>query len=388
MGLDNTAPELGKFRDEDYADKAQENAIGSIKFASVSRTKVADVQEMVNAIGVQLDTKPPTVASPKNGLLAEPLTSEARQQLNAFLGQKYASRTLQQQQEIASISIEERGDNMVSLPAAFAQYGAQYELSDRKFEQYCGPYAGKPRILYLRAAVANKVADVCKALNAVNLQTRVYDCFRPEAVQATLFIRRLVTIAQQEKRWSSTQVMEAAKSLTAYSPGCAGHQAGSAIDLRLQRIRKGDSWKPDLGNSYPEGGAVSSIDFPYLTYDQWKTRVLFEGAMSMGGLRLLRSEDWHASFGDRGMGLDGDVHQAIFGPLKSFNEETGEIEEWYDENEIDEPYLSQEDMESAIIIARKNRGIRTACDLTLRYMQQQTNTQNKQRRVQSWIGNN
>lgn len=368
-----------------YTSDAMHQSLG-IKFAPVSKKKVADVQEMVNTIARGIgEVVPPRIIAPTRGVLADPLEDSTRDILGAHLSALYAQRTIDEQKVTQDIPIKERGDRMISLAAECEKFDAHIYITPRVFEKSCGVYAEEKRIHYLRAGVATKIATAFKALNQVNLRGHVYDCYRPEAVQATLFLRRLISIARKEKHWENKEVSQSAKSFTASVPGMAGHQAGAAIDWRLSSTQKSD-WKPNLGNKYPECTPASSIDFPYVTYDQWKTRTLFSVTMIMSGMRLLRTEDWHASFGDRGMGLDGGTHEAMYGPIKKFNIESGEIEEFYPEKDVDEPYFSNQEMDDIIAIARSHGGEAQEAifQMAIQYLQESRDASGADR-VRSWM---
>jgi hypothetical protein len=178
---------------------------------------------------------------------------------------------------------------------------------------------------------------------------RVEDCWRPPEVQEGLLLRRIIQIAFENPDWRPEKVQTVATSLTAPRPGLAGHQAGAAIDWTLRNFSYRRPFEPNLGNEYAEGGAISSLDFPYLTFQQWKTRTLFEQSMRLGGFKLLRTEDWHGSYLDRGMGIDGiPMEKALYGPLQSFDVVSGTVEA-YKPEDTEKDYISIEEVRHLVL---------------------------------------
>ena len=106
-------------------------------------------------------------------------------------------------------------------------------------------------------------------------------------------------------------------------------------------------------NTYAEGKPVSSISFPYVTAEQWRTRTIFAQTMQAAGLKLLDTEDWHASYGDRGMSIDRTARKtsARYGPLLGFDRLTGAVEP-YPEERVDEAFFSASDIEEIVAGAR------------------------------------
>jgi hypothetical protein len=143
------------------------------------------------------------------------------------------------------------------------------------------------------------------------------------------------------------EVRDAAYSLTAPAPGLAGHTSAAALDWRLREVNGNFL---DAGNPYPEGGAISSMWFPYLLPQEWKARQLFLHIMRAVGMKILPTEDWHASFGDIGLGIHGKrPSHAFYGPVRSFDE-SGEICASPPPYYLD--YLSTEGLATIVEIAR------------------------------------
>jgi D-alanyl-D-alanine dipeptidase len=337
-----------------YAEAAWENELG-IRFCDPKKRQVGELekklQEIADHLGVEM--LPPVL--PPKGFLIGRLTQDQRQKLNLLLGPKYAERNADQQLSLHQVIIQECNERMVSLQDTCVARDVKANFSTTTFHEACGVWAKKPRIMFTRMEVANGIAHVTKAFNAIGLKPYIEDCWRPPEVQRGLLIRRIVDIARKNIDWDTEKVKMVATSLTAPSPGLAGHQAGAAVDLRLQRTRNGKFL--DIGNEYAETGAVSSIDFPYVTFSQWIARTLFANTMRMGGFKLLTTENWHASRKDRGMGVDGSItmQKALYGPLKHFDRKTGVVTP-YPSEEVDVPALSDGTILTIVHAARTRKG--------------------------------
>jgi hypothetical protein len=121
----------------------------------------------------------------------------------------------------------------------------------------------------------------------------------------------------------------------------AGHTAGAALDLFLCK----DGQELPLGNTYGEGGASTAVQFPFITQEEWSTRMLFQLSAEAFGFAVYPFENWHIS--------DGDVSRSImstqtiepsfvarFGPVKNFDRETGKVI-LFPPAEISTPFYSQ-----------------------------------------------
>ncbi len=300
----------------------------------------------------------PSITPPPKGFLQRALDTNQKILINRELSLAYADKNIEHQNQLNNVPINERYEAMVSLPEIMREHGAQVSYSEKKFHRACGPFANQERIWFVRMEVAHSLAKIFKALNSVDIVPNIEDAWRPEPVQRGLLIRRIAKIARQNPDWDWRQVHKFASSLTAPSPGLAGHMAGAAVDLTLQRRQKKgvgghQSRRLHLGNEYAEGSVMSSLEFPYVTYHQWETRTLFANAMRMGGFRLLLTENWHASMNDRGLGIDDTVtmRRAVYGPIKHFNRKTGSIAA-YNKDIVDEVFLTESEVCAVIESSR------------------------------------
>lgn len=326
-----------------------------IVYAPPDRDRILSLQDTLRAISDVIGIEPPDLIIPERGFLVGNMTQEQRDVLNAVLGPDYAEQNATQQSMLREIPIEECGDPMVSLHQTFNEHGVEAIFSNRPFHEACASWAGEQRVFFLRRDVALKITAAFRALNRVGCIPQIEDAWRHFLVQRGLLVRRMVAIARDYSDWDWKKVQIAAMSFTAPAPGLAGHQAGAAIDWQLCSAT--DRQLLDLGNAYPEGGAASSLDFPYVTQEQWTTRTLFRATMHMAGMKLLRTEDWHASHGDRGMGIDGQLKMAHahYGPITDFDRRTGEIVPYHNDM-IEGHYLTNDQCAQLIGMSREQAG--------------------------------
>jgi len=320
-----------------YASAELEKAL-KLEFIPPHERRLQTLCDRLQDVAVQLSRNLPEIVIPQKGLLAEKLNANQRKILNAVLWPQYAEYYAAQLQDIQRIPINEGREKMVSLFDVLDDREVKYTKSTEKFHEACGSRKGEDRIMHVRDSVAHKAAALFLALNKVGRMPHIEDCYRPPEVQKGLYIRRIILIARNnpDKNWDEIKLL--ASSLTAPTAGSAGHQAGAAIDWILRR--ESDQKFLDAGNNYAEGGAFSCIDFPYLDFNQFRTRMYFFMGAHMGAFKVLPTESWHMSDGDRGM-VRGQVvmREARYGPLRDFNRETGEIFA-YESKEIDKWYLS------------------------------------------------
>lgn len=338
-----------------YAEPTLEKAL-DLRFKPVPLTAIEHLLETLQDIADPLSSGIPDAYVPPKGVLTTELTPRKRRLLNQALVPVYAERNVTQQESLLNVEIVGSDEPMQSLIAR-TRHQVDVTFSNRPIHEACGESAGQRRLFYLRQGVTDRVFAVCKALNGVDLMAHVEDCWRHPEVQEGLYIRRIIEVARdyEEYGWNCEQVKKASRSFTASIPGLAGHVAGAAIDLRI-RHRSGQREFLDLGNDYPDGEAVSSLDFPYLTLEQWKARTIFAETMRIAGFKLLRTEDWHASHGDRGLSVDSHVHmrKAMYGPLIGFDRTNGSVQP-YPADLIDRPFLTDQEVEDLVDEARERK---------------------------------
>ncbi len=312
----------------------------------------SDLDKMQARLGG--DTMPNIIVPPK-GFLVKGLMEQQKIELNRVLAEKYARRNVSQQRKLLEeMKVVDCGDEMVSLQAVLHQRKATASFSQRPFEESCGSYAGKSRIWWLRNEVAFKLANVIYALNAQQIKPLIEDCYRPPEVQRGLFIRRLVEVSRAHPTRDHDTIKTIASSFTASIPGLAGHQAGAAVDLRFGTY---SDKLNDIGNNYPEGSIVACLNCPYVTVEQFCNRQFFAQTMRWGGFKVLDTENWHASHGDRGLSIEGQIinKTAVYGPIYSFSAsaDNDDALDLYRRDELDIPHLSDNEVYQVIDLARR-----------------------------------
>lgn len=346
-------PQPGTF--DGYANDDLERSI-DITFAPAMHDSMKRLGGELQMIASHFGQNAPDIRTPEKGFLTERLSSQQEKVLNAVLWPQYAQRYALEQSALLATPIVESRERMADLFKVLQQRDAWFTYSQEPLHPACEHEGMYERVMWVRSDVAHSIAAVFRALNDIGLMGHLEFCWRPPEVQKGLFFRRVIDVARRNVKWPWERVRTVASSLTAPAPGFAGHQAGAAVDWTL-RERSPDVGKQpflDGGIIYPEGGAVSNEHFPYLTFDQFRTRLIFLFCAEMGRLKTLPTETWHISRGDRGM-AEGrtPVRQAIYGPIREFDRTSGEVEP-YDTADIDRWFFSDEEIR--VLIEQSRRG--------------------------------
>lgn len=325
----------------------------NLHFVPVDQEKLLLFREQMNIVSSVLGKETPSVRLPKKGFLAQPLSIEQRKNIDQMLGPLYAKEGVALQDKLVGIPVKESMESMVYIPRLFAENNITISTSDTLFNPACGEWANKPRVYWTRATVAHRLLLAGQSLKEIGLMLHLEDAFRPIGVQEGLFMRRIKLILKEHPDWENDwdRVWIEARSKTAVSPWMAGHKSGAAVDITLQAL----NGEPlPLGNNYPDGGPRVALFFPYLTQEEWTTRMIFAHTMELSGLRIYPYENWHASFGDLSAGITfgEDIgvtpnYETQYGPIKGFDPLTGEIQP-YDPSEYFEPFYSKEELLSEV----------------------------------------
>ena len=370
----------------EYAARETVEALG-LQFEPADERQIDQLRDSLQPAADVIGGEVSEIVPPKDGFLVKSLTDSQRAHLNLVLTLSYASTNLGQQGQLRGVEIVENHEHVVDFRKYLQENGegALATFGTMPIHEACGSvWAKKQRVMWIRKSTAAKLVSVCQGLNALNLQAVLLDMWRHEDVQRGLFYRRVTETAREydvgpggrkDKLWDWRQVKAASQSFTASIADLAGHMSASAVDLQLAHALSGgptarvagkrakrprDGRKLEIlptGNTYPEGGAVSSLDFPYLTQEEWETRVIFMEVMRLAGFRLLRTENWHASHGDRGLGLDGSVHMktAKHGPIRSFDPATGEVIP-FEPEDAKHYFLDDREIERHVLRSRERHG--------------------------------
>lgn len=315
------------------------------------------VDKMASVVGVQSQK----LDIPQSGFLVSPLTQDQSKAVNDQIGPLYAKRSVDFQKNMMDIPIRESGEKMVDLRKVFTDpEDIKVSFSDKPFHPASlNEWAGKPRVFWVREDVSERIKLAAKALNEVGLMMYFEDGFRPVGVQEGLLKRRITEfVLTDHPDWDPVQdfdkIMTEAQSKTAVMPRIAGHKGGAAVDVTLHTI---NGEVLPLGNEYPQGDALVNMDCPYVTKEEWQTRMIFKTVMEMVGMTVYPGEDWHASYGDNlaGANSDGSPKEgyiAKYGPIKKFDPETGAIEP-YENNDYNLPFFTREELQQFAVEARK-----------------------------------
>lgn len=267
-----------------------------------------------------------------------PLNADQRKLLDSKLALNYAANAIGLQDQIARVPIVENFEPFIYLPDLFAREAVTVEFSDIPFHAACGEWAGKHRDFWTRVRVGERLLRLGKAFNSIGLSIHFEDGFRPVGVQEGLFKRRVEWTGAEHPDWTFDQIILEARSKTAVTPRLASHKGGAAVDITLNTL---EGIPLDLGNKYPEGGALVNLDCPFITQEQWETRQIFARAAQIAGFAVYPGEDWHVSTGDNLASLNVSQnlrpsYKAVYGPIKNFDRITGEVTQAYSDTELDE----------------------------------------------------
>lgn len=318
-----------------------------IVFIQPDAEQLEDLYRRISIPGSTAETELPQ--PPIRGFLSKPLTDEQKKKSDQVLGPEYAKEAVALQDKLIDIPIEECGEPMVHSPSLFQANEVPLSTSIIPFSEACGEWANKQRIYWIRESVANRLLNMGQSLKKIGIKLHLEDAFRPIGVQEGLFSRRIKLILREHPEWSEDwdKVWTEARSKTAVCPGMAGHKSGAAVDITLQTL---DGNPLPLGNRYPDGGPRVALHFPYVTQEEWATRMLFAYATELHGLRIYPFENWHASAGDLSAGIAfgktnsvTPQYRARFGPIKSFDPQTGNIVS-YAPPEYFQPFFSKEEL--------------------------------------------
>lgn len=313
---------------------------------SADCSKLIDATEALEELYAQLGvniTKRAVLYQPSQ-FLTEPLTPEQVSRINDNETAGIAAYCVGLQEELETVPIQETREPMTHLPSLFSSLGIPITFSEVPFHAACAEWAGKQREFWVRQSVANRLVIASRLLEPTGAQLHIEDAFRPVGVQEGLFKRRVAWTKRDHPDWSEDQITAEAMSKTAVKPRLASHKAGAAIDALLRDKNTGELL--DFGHNYPDGGALVFPRTPFVTFEQWRNRQLFQLASGLSDLTLYVGEDWHVSYGDNLASLDETGHvrtdyTAKYGPIKEFNHETGEVIDVYAEEEMNSVFPQQ-----------------------------------------------
>lgn len=267
------------------------------------------------------------------------ISEDQRKVIDEIVGPIYAKESVKLQKVVMTVPIAESMEKFTSIREVFAKEDLRATYSELPFSSACGEWAGKPRLFWARESVVSRLLIVGKVLSDIGIEMHFEDSFRPVGVQEGLFRRRVDWIFRDHADWDKDKILEEAMSKTAITPRLASHKSGAAVDVTF-RLPSGEPM--DLGNKYPEGGALVALDCPFVTKKQWITRQIFKNTFSMAGFALYPGEDWHVSLNDNLAGVKNNKmtqgYSALYGPIKDFDIVTGKVNSIYNKEELDIPF--------------------------------------------------
>jgi len=274
-------------------------------------------------------------------LLAKELDNETRSILGNKLSQSYALSALEAQKLIADVPIVESMERMVNLQK-FLENNVEVVFSKKPYHPACGDWANKERLFWVRESFANKIITLFQGLNNVNITPKIEDTYRPPGVQEGLFSRRYHLVKADFPKMTEEELINEVMSKTAATPRLSSHKAGAAMDYTMLDSKTKIPLK--IGNNYPDGGPHVSINFPYLTEEEWINRQFFLLSAISLGLSVYPWENWHISYNDNLSGYDSKTNSRIknftatYGPIKEFDHENGTIMHRYSLEEYDQTF--------------------------------------------------
>lgn len=291
-----------------------------ITFRDPSFEELSELREVLTQLAQLFKKSIPAPSSPALQILSSPLTELQRNEIDKALIPTYSTLLEESEKPREEMLFQESGEPLAHLPLLLSEAQVCFSLTSATFHEACGEWAGKPKIFWIRTTIAKKVAALAKALNSIDLSMRLEDGFRPLEVQKGLYQRRIASIRAAYPHLADEEIKKEARAKTACAPYRAAHMSGAALDLTLCSL---EGTPLPLGNSYPSGGASAMLCFPYVTWEEYRTRQIFLNASLLAGLFPYLGEDWHISYGDGLAGLWTKSRIIPFSPLRSFDFLTG-----------------------------------------------------------------
>lgn len=164
----------------------------------------------------------------------------------------------------------------------------------------------------IRRVIHDKVVACSEALPD-GLCLMVFDAFRTRERQWELWRPVFARITEDHSDWSEDQVYtEAARWVSPPDGFGSGHQAGTAVDVKLTHP---DRTELDFGGVMKGLSGVAPTNWP-VAPEIRKNRDLLVAAMHATGMVNYPDEWWHFSYGDRLWAEVTGRDKAFFAPLE------------------------------------------------------------------------
>lgn len=170
------------------------------------------------------------------------------------------------------------------------RYYSTYNFIGDRVAGYEAPAA----LLTREAAAALKKASA--RLAAEGYRIKVFDAYRPQTA-VDHFMRWAEDVSDTRmKKYFYPELDKAALIPGGYIARRSGHSRGSTVDLTLFDMETGK--EADMGGPFDYFGERSHPDFPGVTPEQRRLRMLLQSAMLEEGFKPLSSEWWHFTLRD------------------------------------------------------------------------------------------
>jgi len=272
-------------------------------------------------------------------LLQKKLSPQQLEIIEKCLQDKYKDLYVNFDEELIKIPIRESGEKMVSIHSIVEKNNLQLSFNpiDREIE---GKRKQKfKRCFYFREGLIKPFVKLAKLAHTLGLSIHVLDVYRSEEVQRASYMRTFLKMKRDHSNLALSELVIETNAKTAFAPWAAGHMSGAALDIQI--YKNGEAL--EIGNKYLPSGSLCNMNFPFLTMEQLRSRLIFETLTKAAGFTIYPAENWHISFGDITANYKS-KKVSKYGPLRFFDTITGEVERYKDLDSIYSDFYTKEDL--------------------------------------------
>lgn len=207
--------------------------------------------------------------------------------------------------DVAICAPNENGEPLVDIRDYDRGVQTEYYKSDMQ------PYTGDA--MYLRDAVAKKLALIDSQLADKDLRVKVVYGYRHPKVQEMYFQKRKQELARQFPKLSSDQLDHRTHDFVAM-PDVAGHPTGGAVDLTVTDM---SGRELDMGThiaDYDDHDKIKTFSSK-INSKQAANRRFLHDLMTKEGFAPFYGEWWHFSYGDREWGAFYGFEKSLYDSL-------------------------------------------------------------------------
>ncbi len=165
------------------------------------------------------------------------------------------------------------------------RYYSTYNFIGDRVDGYEEPCA----ILTRQAARALK--GVSNEMNAQGYRLKVFDAYRPAAAVRHFILWGIEDLDMRMKPFFYPDLEKQELFARGYIAKRSSHSRGSTVDLTLLDMRTGK--EVDMGSPFDLFSEISHPDNRNVTEEQYRNRMLLQGAMVRNGFVPLDCEWWH-----------------------------------------------------------------------------------------------